>query len=176
MTLDAVSNGRHTILLRLDGYADYAEEVVVLADARQVSTTLSGKIATAESTAGVTSGAATTGTGAVVTPATQPARQADTGSLSVTTSPSGALVYIDGKMKGITPATIPGLAPGTHTIRLILDKYQDLETTTDITAGTTSEFVTGLSKRQQLPGFGSVLVLAAVGLLLVVRRQKSRKR
>ena len=173
VTLTTVANGDHTILLRLDGYEDYTRAITVMADAPQVNVVMS-------STSGTTTPYATTdGTGgtisttAMVTAATQPATQWGTGALSVTTTPSGALVYIDGQMKGITPATIPGLSPGTHSIRIILDGYQDLETTTEITGGTTSEFVTGLSKRKQVPGFTGILALAAVGLLLVVRREKN---
>ncbi len=170
VTLTSVANGYHTVLLRLDGYEDYTRNVRVSADAPQVNAVLSGKSAT------VTPSATTAGTTTAtdrITIATQPTTQAGTGSLSVTTTPPGALVYIDGQMKGITPATIPGLPPGTHTIKIILDGYQALETTTEITGGTTSEFVTGLSKRKQMSGFTGILALAAVGLLLVVRREKN---
>ena len=170
VTLTTVANGYHTILLRLDGYEDYTRAITVMADAPQVNAVLSGKSATVTPTVTSVGTATTTDR---VTLATQPATQAGTGSLSVTTTPPGALVYIDGQMKGITPATIPGLPPGTHAIKIILDGYQDLETTTEITGGTTSEFVTGLSKRKQVPGFTGVLALAAVGLLLVVRREKN---
>ncbi|MDD1693365.1 MAG: PEGA domain-containing protein, partial [Methanoregula sp.] len=173
VTVKVVPNGYHTILLRLDGYEDYTEEVVVTADDPQVNAVLVSKSGSAVSTS---SQASETTTIAGTNPATtQPATQAGTGSLSITTSPSGALVYIDGKMKGITPATVPGLAPGTHSIKLILDGYQDLETTTEITAGSTSEFITGLSKRKQLPGFTGMAALAAVGLLLVVRETHKEK-
>jgi len=170
VTLTPVANGDHMVLLRLDGYEDYTRAVTVMADAPQVNAVMSGKSAT------VTTSVTPVGTPATmdgVTIATQPATHEGTGSLSVTTTPSGALVYIDGQMKGISPAIIPGLSPGTHAIKIILDGYQDLDTTTEITGGTTSEFVTGLSKRKQVPGFTGILALAAVGLLLVVRREKN---
>jgi len=170
VTLTSVANGYHTVLLRLDGYEDYTRAVTVTADAPQVNAVLSGKSATVTP---YTTPAGTTATTDRVTIATQPTTPAGTGSLSLTTTPPGALIYIDGQMKGITPATIPGLSPGTHAIKIILDGYHDLETTTEITGGTTSEFVTGLSKSKQLPGFTGFLALAAVGLLLVVRREKN---
>ena len=94
----------------------------------------------------------------------------------MTTVPPGALVYIDGQMKGVTPATIPGLSPGIHSIELIMDGYQDFGTTTEITAGTTSEFITGLPKRKQAPGFTGIVALAAVGLLLAARVNRNKKR
>ena len=167
VTIDTVPNGRHTILLRLDGYEDYTSEVRVTGDAPQVNAVLSNKatpVTTPSTLAAVTT--ATYG-GAPVT--TQPVVQTGTGSLSVSTVPPGAFVYIDGQMKGVTPATIPGLSPGNHTIELILDGYQDFTTTTMITAGTTSEFITGLPKGKQTPGFTGIAALAAVGLLLAFR-------
>ena len=173
MTITGVQNGRHTVRLRLDGYEDYTQEVVVTADTPQVNAVLAGRSGTPATTSPQV---ITTRTDGGTVPVTaQPTAQAGTGSLSVTTTPSGALVYIDGQMKGITPATIPGLSPGTHSIRIIMDGYQDLETTTEITAGTSSEFITGLSKRKQLPGFTGLLALAAVGLLLVVRETRKEQ-
>jgi len=170
VTLTSIANGYHTVLLRLDGYEDYTRAVTVMADAPQVNAVLSGKSATV--TTYITP-AGTVTTMDRVTSTSQPTMQAGTGSLSVTTTPPGALVYIDGKMKGITPSTIPGLSPGTHTIKIILDGHQDLETTTEISGGTTSEFVTGLSKTKPLPGFTGILALVAVGLLVVVQRKKN---
>ena len=172
MTIDAVPNGRHTVLLRLDGYEDYTRDVAVMADVPQVNAALTARV-TSTITAPSPGGPATTSGAAAAT--TQPALQEGTGSLSVTTSPPGALVYIDGQMKGVTPATIPGLSPGTHSIGLILDGYQDFTTTTEITAGTTSEFITGLPKRKQTPGFTAIGALAAVGLLLAAGVKRYKK-
>jgi len=173
VTIDTVQNGDHAILLRLDGYEDYASQVRVTADAPQVNTVLVRKSATAVPTTAPSAGTTTPSGGIPVT--TRPTMQATTGSLSVTTIPAGALVYIDGQMKGVTPATIPGLSPGTHTIELILDGYQDFTTTTEITAGSTSEFITGLPKRKQAPGFSWIVALAAVGLLLAVREMRRER-
>ena len=169
LTLDAVPNGRHTVLLRAEGYGDYTRDVTVMAGSVELDAVMTARTVTqATATAPVVTPAGTVTTTTIAPVATTVA--STTGSLSVTTSPSGALVYIDGKMKGVTPTTIPGLSPGSHSIRIIMDGYQDLETTTEITAGTTSEFVTGLSKQKQLPGFTGVAVLAAIGLLLAGRK------
>ena len=163
LTLKAVPNGRHTVTMRLEGYEDAVHDVAVTADAPQVSAALAVKTAgakTATPSPPVPSLAEIPGVSAAQQAAT-------TGSLSVTTTPPGALVYIDGQMKGISPATIPGLSPGPHTLRLILDGYQDFETTTEISAGSTSEFVTGLSKRKTVPGFEAIPALVAMGLILI---------
>jgi hypothetical protein len=173
MTIKAVPNGRHTVTLRFDGYDDAVQDVTVTADAPQVSAVLAAKGGGVGSVYTVSSGSSVTGTSG--SSATQQATT-ETGSLSVTTTPPGAFVYIDGQMKGISPSTIPGLSPGTHTIRLTLDGYQDFETTTEITAGSTSEFVTGLSLRKQAPGFEAVVALAALGFIFVIFSNRNRDR
>jgi len=173
VTIEAVPNGHHTILLRLDGYEDYTSEVRVTADAPQVNARLVSRSTPTVPPATPTTGTTTPPDGVPVT--TRPTLQAGTGSLSVTTIPAGALVFIDGQMKGVTPATIPGLSPGTHSIELILDGYQDFTTTTEITAGTTSEFITGLPKQKQAPGFTGIVALAAVGLLMAAKKMRNGK-
>lgn len=163
VTLKAVSNGRHTVTLRLEGYEDVIREISVTADSPQVIASLVRQSTQA------TVIASPPVTPIQETPATpvSPQAAATTGSLSITTTPPGALVFIDGQMKGISPATIPGLAPGPHKIRLVLDGYQDFETTTEIATGSTSEFVTGLSTRKKVPGFEDLPALAAVGVILL---------
>ena len=63
-------------------------------------------------------------------------RQA-TGSISVTSSPSGASVYLDGSLKGKTPKTITGVSAGSHTIKLSKSGYNDYTRTTSVIAGET---------------------------------------
>jgi hypothetical protein len=50
---------------------------------------------------------------------------ARTGTLSVTSSPAGADVYLDGVQKGTTPVTITGVPTGLHLIRVTLPGYED---------------------------------------------------
>lgn len=169
VSLEAVPNGEHTVLVRLDGYYDYSHTVTVTGDARDFDASL--EPVTAPATAQTTAAGVTYQPGVT---ATVP-RQDLTGTLSVTTNPPGALVYIDDEMKGITPATIPGLSPGSHAIHLILEGYEDFRTSTEITAGTTSEFVTGLSPRKQLPGFTLAGALLALGLAAGVLCGRKRR-
>jgi PKD repeat protein len=90
-----------------------------------------------------------------------------TGSLRVITDPPGAQVSVDGNVKGVSPATIPGLSAGAHTLLLNLQDYQDLSTTVNITAGETQDYTTGLRKvyRPSLVdiGLASVVVLIVIG-------------
>jgi hypothetical protein len=170
VTLEGIPNGPHTVLLRYDGYRDYSQDVTVMAGQNTVSAVLVPRATAVTST--TSSGGTVAVTGTMVT--AQPAPVTGAGSLSVTTTPPGAIVYIDGQMKGITPATIPGLSGGTHSIVLIMDGYEDFKTTTDITPGTSSEFITGLAKRKQAPGFAFPIAMAALGsaLLLLQARKK----
>ena len=75
--------------------------------------------------------------------ATGSTETANTGSLSVTTTPAGVSIFIDGVQRGVSPATIPGLAPGDHTLLMKVDGYTDLSTPVSITAGKTTEYTTG---------------------------------
>lgn len=52
-------------------------------------------------------------------------QNAQAGYLTITSLPSGALVFIDGINHGYTPKSIDNLAVGTHTITLNLTGYQD---------------------------------------------------
>jgi hypothetical protein len=52
---------------------------------------------------------------------------ARTGRITVRTTPAGARVTIDGKDVGKSPLTIPNLARGTHTVRVIRDGYSTVE-------------------------------------------------
>ncbi len=166
LTLDAVPNGNRVILLRLDGYQEVSRTVAVMGDLQPVSALListASRNPTAATTAGVTVVPVQPGqTVAVPVPGS--------GSLSVTSSPPGALVYIDGEMKGVTPATIPGLPAGKHSVTLVMNGYSDLKTTIPIEAGSNSEFITGLSPAQKTPGFGLVAALLSLGGLVAIRR------
>lgn len=109
------------------------------------------------------------------------------GSLSITTTPAGAAVYIDGVLRGVSPATIPGLSTGSHTVLLKQEGYQDLAAPVSITAGTTSDFATALSPlpagalsvpstsesgapaagaTPRSPGFEAAAAICAAGVLL----------
>jgi PKD repeat protein len=89
-----------------------------------------------------------------------------TGSLTVLTDPAGAQVMVDGDVKGVSPATIPGLTAGTHTVLLKLEDYNDLSTTVNITAGQTQNYTTGLKKAFRPSAFE--IGLAGVVILIVI--------
>ena len=91
----------------------------------------------------------------------------DTGSLVVITDPAGARVSVDGDVKGVSPATIPGLSAGTHTLQLKLEDYYDLSARVNVTAGQTQNYTTGLRKAFKPSlveiGLAGILILIVIG-------------
>ncbi len=103
---------------------------------------------------------------------------ASTGSLTVITEPAGAQVSVDGDIKGVSPATIPGLSAGTHTLLLKLEDYYDLSTTVNVTSGQTQNYTTGLRKAFKpsavevgLTGLVILIVIGA-GLYRLLRKDE----
>jgi len=108
------------------------------------------------------------------------------GSLSVTTTPAGAFIFIDGVQRGVSPSIIPGLSTGTHSLLLKLDGYQDLSTPVTIAAGKTQDYSSGMVKNvaavttpaatenpaatpKKVTGFEFILALVATGTIFVLR-------
>ena len=73
---------------------------------------------------------------------------AATGTLSVESRPAGAAVMIDGKPRGVTPATIAGLAPGDYRVNLSLAGYQPFATTVRVVAGERTRAAASLSVQE----------------------------
>jgi hypothetical protein len=163
-----ITNGNHVVRIKLDGYQDLTKSVTVTADNQTVHAALSQERTVTTTT---TSQSQTPVAGAGPAPGTS-AHTAGYGSLAITTTPAGALVYVDGAMMGVTPTTIPMLTEGPHSITLILDGYQDLKTTITINAGTTSEYITGLSKTTKTPGFTMGFAVLSIGVLFLYRKMR----
>jgi hypothetical protein len=135
----AVSPGSHTLLLHLPGYTDFTQ-------ALQVNT---GQIAHVN---------------AVFTPA--PAGQQGptpvspgTGSIIVTSSPSGGQVSIDNQFRGVAPVTIYNVAAGTHIVNIRLTGYSDWSTSANVPANQMVQVPATLA-----PGSGTVPVSTRAGL------------
>ncbi|MCK4590628.1 MAG: PQQ-binding-like beta-propeller repeat protein, partial [Candidatus Latescibacteria bacterium] len=72
-----------------------------------------------------------------VTVSYNPPPHPSTGSVSVSSSPSGASVYLDGSYQGTTPKTITSIEEGSHTITLKLTDYEDGSQPINVVAGQT---------------------------------------
>lgn len=123
-TVTDIPAGKHTFCLKLTGYNDTCGEVTVV-------------------------GGVTVEVYATLTPVTP-----TTGSLNIMSTPGGAAIYIDAAVQEpLTPATITNITPGSHTVKLTKEGYEDFSTTVTITAGTTSYLSATL---KVLPGIGAL--------------------
>jgi hypothetical protein len=73
------------------------------------------------------------------------------GSISVSSSPSGAAIYLDGANYGSTPTTLSPISTGSHTIVLKKTGFSDYSTSVSVSSGKT----TSVSATLQSPGSGS---------------------
>lgn len=78
------------------------------------------------------------------------------GSLSITSEPNGADIYVDGQYRGPTPSIVPGLAPGSHTVRVHKAGYDEFISTVTVYAGQITRVPVTFSPPP--PGVGSLEV------------------
>ena len=66
-------------------------------------------------------------------------KEPDVGSIQVNSTPDGATIYLDNQNTGqITPATLTNVSTGSHTVKLVKERYQDWETTVNVTKNQTA--------------------------------------
>lgn len=86
------------------------------------------------------------------------------GSLSATSSPPGAFIWIDNKNTGFkTPATVPSIQAGTHDLKLTKTGYLDFSQSITITGGQTTAISATLyplptPTPTQTPAYGSLSI------------------
>ncbi len=147
LVVSGVTPGTHTVALSLSGYQDYSTSVAV-----QSSTTTP------------------------VSAAMTPLPPGPTGSISVSSSPAGADIYLDNAYKGITPLTLTDVSPGSHTVKVQVSGYQDWSDSVQVNAGSTSYVSASLNpianptQSGALP-FAALGALAVFGLIFVVRKR-----
>lgn len=105
---------------------------------------------------------------------------AGAGTLSVTTDPAGAQVYVDDVLRGVSPATIPGLPAGANTLRLEREGYQTMRVPVTISDGKTTEYSTALipvssGRTSSVPpgAAAAVIASAGAGAYLYIRKKKT---
>ena len=157
----AVSPGPHMVLLHLPGYTDITQPVQVSA----------GQIADINAVFTPSSGGQQGAT---------PASPA-TGSVIVTSSPSGGQVYMDNQFRGITPVTIYNAAPGTHIINMQLAGYSDWSASVDVPANQVVQVpatLTPASGTAPVPtraGLSAVIIIGALAICVVVMSVRIRR-
>jgi serine/threonine protein kinase len=118
ITKKTVAPGTHSLGLILLGYTNYSTSLVLNAgDAKAVTATL-----------------------------TQATAAPTTGTLTITSTPSGALVYLDGSFIGTTPIVNRTVSPGKSTVRLTLADYTDSNSSVTVQAGGAKTLIATLTK------------------------------
>jgi hypothetical protein len=142
LKLNGIGVGDHTIVLNLAGYQTYTSSVSVTANTvSEINAML-----------------------------TAVGPKPGNGELSVSSTPSGANIFVDNNFLGITPLTLKDVSAGNHMVTIQLSGYQDYQVTTMVNAGATSTVVAGLSpaiptttqRSASIPlmAFGALCVLA----------------
>lgn len=62
------------------------------------------------------------------------------GTLELTSSPTGAEIYLDNQYRGTTPSTIAGVEPGTHTLEYRMNGYSSWSSAITVPSGTSNYF------------------------------------
>lgn len=61
------------------------------------------------------------------------------GGITVTTSPAGAELFINGLKRGVTPCTVEALEPGKYKLRLVREGFDPVESVAAVVAGATDK-------------------------------------
>jgi len=110
-----------------------------------------------------------------------PVSNPTTGSIAISSSPSGAEVYLNNVFKGLSPITLDSLAPGSYTVTLKLNGYQDWQAGAQVTAGQTTQLTATLTEVTRptpspTPTGGlPIAVIGALGLFFVVMFSRKTK-
>jgi hypothetical protein len=124
--VSSLATGTHTVTLKKSGYQDYSQTATV-------------------------NNAQTTYLSITLSPLASPTN----GDLDVSSTPSGASVYLNGAYKGETrssgPLYITGLSPGAYSTVLKKSGYNDYSTTANIVAGKTAQVTAALQPASVKP-------------------------
>jgi hypothetical protein len=155
LDINDLSPGTYTLMLTRPGYEDYTKSVDIEAGAKtQFSAVL------------------------------QPAGQAlTTATAQISSTPSGAEVYINNVYVGITPLTFMNVAPGQYAVELRLAGYNTFSTTGEVTPGQNVQVFAALSPSAPVTtpttkaSASTVMVVMALGItslagILMSRRKK----
>ena len=132
VTITRVPIGPHNLRVTLSGYEDYSSRVIIPND-KTVEVHVSLKAQSGSTTIPATVPTTIPTTVPTLTPTTVPTTVpmgqvplvVRTGTISVSSTPTGARVFLDGGDRGTTPVTITGVSPGVHLIRVTSSVYED---------------------------------------------------
>ena len=110
-----LARGAHRVRVTRDGYAAVERHVVITASQPSQSLTIPLERPTDPAAARAADAASTSA---------RDSGSGFSGSLVVDSRPSGANVFLDGKLAGTTPVAIPGVRAGEHVVRIERDGYR----------------------------------------------------
>jgi diacylglycerol kinase family enzyme len=129
-TISDVPLGDHKIELKKSGYEDWSDSVYVKADEIE-SVSVKFK------------------------PETE---IQETGTISITSEPSSANIYLDGEYQGTTPKTISDVPPGDHKIELKKSGYEDWSASVSVKADETESVSAGLKPETEIQETGTISI------------------
>jgi PKD repeat protein len=137
VTIPQLTPGYHTVRLTLTGYEEHSESVTITAGQTYP---LSVQLTQSQSPSiTVTGSSGTTGSG----------QSSGTGTLQISSNPSGAAIILDGNNKGTTPATFSDISAGTHKINFTKSGYWDFSQDITVAAGKTTPVNVNLVLKSQ---------------------------
>ncbi len=135
VTLTDTAIGTHQLLLRKTGFDDYIRSILIEpATPVTIGATLSKSLP--EST-------------------TPPS--ASTGSIAITSSPTGAMVFVDGIPRGTTPVILPEIPTGNHLVILSFKGYDDWNHTISVGSGQMAAINAELDATKEITGSLAVI-------------------
>jgi hypothetical protein len=135
VTLTDTAIGSHKLLMRKEGYDDYTRNIII------------------EPATPVTIGA--TLTKIVPEPTTLPT--SSYGSIAVTSYPSGAAVFLDGRQRGTAPIIVPDVLTGNHEITVLLKGYDNWSHIVSVGSGQTVAINAELDATKEITGALAVI-------------------
>jgi tetratricopeptide (TPR) repeat protein len=119
ITLNNVTTGKHLIKITKTGYQDYQKEITISSDK-------------------------TTYINADLSPLTTTKAIDKPGKIFLSSTPSGAKIYLNNLFKGVTPQTLSVLNPGTYQLRLTKSGYKDYQKKITVSSDKTTEVLVEL--------------------------------
>jgi hypothetical protein len=147
-----LSPGNHQVRISLSGFQDWFGTVYV------------------------TSGATTTVTQSLHVGTPTPTQSPGTGSVAISSNPSGAQVFMDNVYEGITPLTISPVQPGTHSFLIKQAGYTDWQVSEPVQSSQTTQISATLSPlstptQEAMPQTLAIMAVGLLGFALVSRRK-----
>lgn len=155
MTIGGIATGPHTVELRMDGFEDYKTSVTV------IENTVTPVTYTMKPSDGVTG---------------SPGK----GMLILSSTPTGAMVYIDETPRGTTPVTVTALSAGEHQVKLTGTGHEDYRDSVHLSDGETQTLVVTMeplpaSEYAPLSLISIISSLAAAAIPAICTSRKKRR-